>query len=164
APYGPDLRVPCGFVVIIQDLTERKRTEEELAKSEERFRGLVETITSGVAIYEVRNDGASGKDYIIKDFNRMALEIEGKQKDEVIGKSLFDLRPAIDDYGLIPVFQQVWKTGVPAYFPQKVYTDEKYSNWYENRVFRLQSGEIVAVYDDITGRKRAEEQALLVKK
>ena len=41
---------------------------------------------------------------------------------------------------------------------------EKYSSWYENRVFRLHSGEIVAVYDDITERKRAElelESALL---
>ena len=130
-----------------QDITDRKRVEEEILKSEERFRGLVDTVTSGVAIYEVRNGGASGKDYIIKDFNKTALEIEGKKKDEVVGKSLFDLRPAIDYYGLIPVFQQVWKTGVPAYFPQKVYIDEKYSSWYENRVFRLQSGEIVAVYD-----------------
>ena len=140
-----------------QDITDRKRAEEEILKSEERFRGLVDTITSGVAIYEVRNGGASGRDYIIKDFNKTALEIEGKKKEDVVGKSLFDLRPAIDEYGLIPVFQQVWETGVPAYFPQKVYIDEKYSNWYENRVFRLQSGEIVAVYDDVTERKQSEE-------
>jgi PAS domain S-box-containing protein len=139
-----------------RDITMRKQTDAALMESEDRFRGIFDTIPSGVAIYEVMNNGVSGKDYIIKDFNKTALEIEGKKKDEVIGKSLFDLRPAIDEYGLIPVFQQVWKTGVPAYFPQKVYIDEKYSNWYENRVFRLKSGEIVAVYDDITERKRAE--------
>jgi PAS domain S-box-containing protein len=145
-------------IEIATDITDRKQVDEVLRGSEELFRGLVETITSGVAIYEVRNKGASGKDYIIKDYNKTALEIEGKKKDEVIGKSLSDLRPAIDEYGLIPVFQQVWETGVPAYFPQKVYIDEKYSNWYENRVFRLQSGEIVAVYDDVTERKVAEEE------
>jgi PAS domain S-box-containing protein len=139
-----------------RDISRRKQTDAALRESEDRFRGIFDTSTSGVAIYEVMNNGVSGKDYIIKDFNKTALEIEGKKKDEVIGKSLFDLRPAIDEYGLIPVFQQVWKTGVPAYFPQKVYIDEKYSNWYENRVFRLQSGEIVAVYDDVTERKRAE--------
>ncbi len=139
-----------------RDITQRKRAEEASQESEQRFRELVDTISSGVAVYEVRNDGISGKDYIIKDFNKTALEIERKIKDEVVGKSLFDLRPTIDDYGLIPVFQQVWKTGVPAHFPQKIYVDEKYSSWYENRVFRLPSGEIVAVYDDVTERKRAE--------
>ena len=139
-----------------QNLDDISKNEKVLQESEDRFRGIFDTITSGVAIYEVLNNGASGKDYIIKDFNKMALEIEGKKKEEVVGKSLFDLRPTIDEYGLIPVFQQVWETGVPAYFPQKIYIDEKYSSWYENRVFRLHSGEIVAVYDDVTERKRAE--------
>ncbi|MCX6689140.1 MAG: PAS domain S-box protein, partial [Methanoregula sp.] len=148
---------PSFGIAHIEDITDRKNTENALRESEERFRGLVDTVTSGVAIYEVSNDGAFGKDYIIKDFNKKALEIEGKTKVEVVGKSLFDLRPTIDDYGLIPVFRQVWETGVPAYFPEKVYIDEKYISWYENRVFRLQSGEIVAVYDDITVRKQAEE-------
>jgi PAS domain S-box-containing protein len=138
-------------------LDELTRNERIIRQSEELFRGLFDTITSGVGIYEVRNDGASGKDYIIKDFNKVALEIEGRRKEDVIGKNLLDLRPAIDEYGLIPVFMQVWITGVPAFFPQKIYADEKYSSWYENRVFRLQSGEIVAVYDDITERKRTEE-------
>ncbi|MDP3396899.1 MAG: PAS domain S-box protein, partial [Methanoregula sp.] len=139
-----------------QNLDDLSKNENVLQESEDRFRGIFDTITSGVAIYEVRNDGASGKDYIIKDFNKTALEIEGKKKEEVVGKSLFDLRPAIDEYGLIPVFQQVWETVVPAYFPQKVYIDENYSRWYENRVFRLPGGEIVAVYDDVTERKQAE--------
>ncbi len=146
-----------GAIGVLSDITMQKQAEEALAKSEDRFRGIFDTITSGVAIYEVKNNAASGRDYIIKDFNRTALELEGKKKEDVVGKSLSDLRPAIDDYGLIPVFRQVWKTGVPGYFPQKIYIDEKYSSWYENRVFRLQSGEIVAVYDDITGRKRSEE-------
>jgi len=146
-----------GLHGTLQDVTERRQAVEALRESEERYRGLVDTITSGVAIYDVKGDGGSGKDYIIKSFNRMALDIEGKTPDEVIGKSLLDLRPMIDEYGLIPVFQRVWKSGIPEYYPQKIYIDEKYVNWYENRVFRLQSGEIVAVYNDVTDLKRAEE-------
>jgi PAS domain S-box-containing protein len=141
----------------LQDITELKQAEEDLRKSEINFRELFDSVTSGVAIYEVRNDGLSGKDYIIKDFNKRSLQIEGRQKEDVIGKSLFDLRPAIDEYGLISVFRSVWKTGVPQYYPQKIYIDEKYSNYYENHVFRLPSGKIVAVYNDITESKRAEE-------
>ncbi|MCP1715780.1 PAS domain S-box-containing protein [Methanocalculus alkaliphilus] len=150
---------PTAILIVARDVTEKKRAEETLRKSEELYSGLFDTIASGVAIYEVGNEGSSGHDYIIKDFNRMALEIEGKQKEDVVGKSLRDLRPTIDEYGLIPVFQRVWKTGVPEYFPQAIYIDDRYESWYENRVFRLGSGEVVAVYNDITEQMRAELEA-----
>ena len=68
-------------------------------------------MTSGSAIYKVLNDGARGSDYIIKSFNNAALNIEGKSLGEVVGRSLEDLRPAINEYGLIGVMQTVWKTG-----------------------------------------------------
>ncbi len=145
------------LMVIVSDITESKQAEEAFKKSSELLRGLFENMSSGAAIYEVRGDGTRGRDYIIRDFNRTSLEIEGMSRDEVIGKSLFDLRPTIDDYGLIQVFRKVWLTGEPAFFPSTLYVDGKYANWYENRVFKLPTGEIVAIYDDVTERHRAEE-------
>jgi PAS domain S-box-containing protein len=139
-----------------REITGRKAAEDARLVSETRFSELFDTVSSGVAIYEVRNDGESGKDYIITDFNKAALALEGKKKEDIIGKSLFDLRPAIDDYGLIPIFKEVWKSGKPAYYPATIYVDEKYANYYENRVFRLPGGEIVAIYNDITEQKQAE--------
>jgi len=148
---------PLRFIGIHTDVTERRKIEEELRSSHALLQGLFDNVTSGVAIYEVQNDGSKGRDYIIKYFNRMSLRIEGKTKEDVVGKSLFDLRPNIDKYGLISVFQRVWETGEPAHYPAKVYQDEKYVNWYENYVFKLPTGEIVAIYDDITERKQAED-------
>ena len=55
------------------------------------------------------------------------------------------------------MFKRVWATGIPEHYPAKFYQDEQLQGWYENFVYRLPSGEIVAVYDDITERKRAEE-------
>ncbi len=80
---------------------------------------------------------------------------EEMEEKDVIGKSLKDIRPNIDEYGLIDTFRNVWKTGEAAYFPAKVYVDDKYSNYYENRVFRLPSGEIVAIYDDVSVQENA---------
>ena len=117
---------------------------------------LLSTITSGVCLYRVENRGRSGDDYKIIYFNEYALSHEGRTLREIIGKSLKDLRPTIDDYGLIDVFREVWETGEPGFFPARAYIDEKYSNWYENRVFKLSRDIIVAVYDDVSGRYKAE--------
>ena len=139
------------------DITEKKQAEEAALLNTFKFQSLFDQMTSGAAIYKVVNDGVYGSDYIIQDFNKAALKAEGKEKSEVLGKSLYDLRPNIDQYGLIPVFRRVWQTGEPAYYPSKIYIDEKFSNWYENHVYKLISGEIVAIFDDVTDRKRAEE-------
>ena len=142
---------------VSRDITERKKIFESLMESESLFRGLYDHMTSGSAIYEVIGEGSKGSDYIVKNFNRRSLEIEGKTLEQVVGKSLFDLRPNIDDYGLIPVMRRVWETGEPAYFPIKIYQDEIFSNYYENYIFKIPSGEVVTIYNDVTDQKNAEK-------
>lgn len=151
--------VVCQWV----DITEQKKVENELKVNEERFRELVNTINSGVAIYEVINDGSTGDDYIIREFNRYSLEHEKMKREDVIGKSLKDIRPNIDNYGLVEIFRRVWKTGKREFFPAKIYVDNKYANYYENRVFKIPSGEIVAVYDDVTDKRNIEEEIIKAK-
>ncbi len=149
-----------GVQIVSNDVTEQKNAQNLLQNTQQRYENLVNTINSGVCIYQVKNDGRSGEDYIIKDFNNFALEHEKMKKEEVIGKSLKDIRPNIDSFGLIDIFRKVWVTGEPAFYPAKIYQDEKFSNYYENRVFRLSPSEIVAIYDDVTNRKLAEEKVV----
>ena len=66
-------------------LYDAKRRERE---SRQLFQGLYSNMPVGSAVYEVRGDGSRGRDYIVKDFNRTSLELEGKSYEEVIGKSL----------------------------------------------------------------------------
>ena len=101
-------------------------------------------------MYRVINEGKYGKDYIIEAFNKKSLEIENMTEEQVVGKSLYDLRPNIDDYGLIDIFRKVWQTGESINYPSKIYIDDKYSNYYENRVFKISENNIVALYNDVT--------------
>jgi len=129
-------------------------------KKFEKYKNLFENLTCGCAVYRVINDGKYGKDYIIEDFNKKSLELENKTLEEVVGKSLFDLRPKIDDYGLIDVFREVWKTGKPANHSVKIYVDDKYSNYYENRVFKLEDNVIVALYNDVTDHIQLQKELI----
>ena len=152
-------RLPSGKIVAVyDDITERKQVEEAHKINEALFRELYENMISGSVIFTVINDGSKGSDYIIKKINSIGLKMEGKELEEVVGKRFIDIRPTIDSYGLIPVMKKVWETGESASLPTRLYIDEHFSNYYENYIFKLPSGEIVTLYDDVTERKRIEEE------
>jgi PAS domain S-box-containing protein len=138
-----------------RDITERKRVEEALCESEDRFRQLFSRMPSAVAIY----DGVDGgEDFIIKDFNAAAEKIEGIKKDDIIGKRVTQVFPGVRDFGIFAVFQRVWRTGQFEFFPSALYRDERDpGTWRENWVYKLANGEVIAIYHDITERKQAEE-------
>ena len=114
---------------------------------------LFEHVCSGIAIYEAIDNG---KDFIFKDFNEAAEKIENIKKSELLGKSVNEYFPQIKQFGLFKVFQRVYKTGKPEHFPIKLYQDERISGWRKNYICKLSTGEIVAIYEDITAQKKYE--------
>ncbi|MHC4511189.1 MAG: PAS domain-containing protein [Planctomycetota bacterium] len=128
-------------------------TDEELKEYQEIFRVLFDHVCSGVAIYEACNDG---EDFVFVDFNPAAEKIERIKKDELIGQKVTDVFPGVTEFGLLDVFRRVYQTGTPEHHPVSVYKDQRIAGWRENYVFRLPSGHVVAVYDDISTRKRTE--------
>ncbi len=142
-------------IASLQDVSRWKNTQKALVESEERFRQLFSRMPSGVAIYEAVDDGG---DFIIKDFNTNAESIEHVRKDEVVGRRVTEVFPGVKGFGLFSVFQRVWRTGTPEYFPKAIYRDARDpGSWRENWIYRLPTGEVVAIYNDITDRKLSEE-------
>ncbi len=131
----------------------KKIIKKELSECEVKFQVLFDNVSSGVAIYETKNDG---QDFYFMDFNRAAEEIEHIKKEELIGKNVKDVFPGVEKFGILDVFRRVYKTGIPEHLPVSIYKDERIAGWRENYVYRLPSGLIVAVYDDISARKHTE--------
>jgi PAS domain S-box-containing protein len=136
-------------------IIERKWAQDALRQSEEKFRELMENMHSGVAVYEAV---AGGEDFEIKDFNYRAEKIENTNREKVIGCRVTDVFPGTKDLGFFDVIQRVWKTGKPEYFSGAFYQDHQIPpSWRENYVYKLSSGEIVAVYQDVTKEKLSQK-------
>jgi diguanylate cyclase (GGDEF)-like protein len=79
-----------------------------------------------------------------------------------VGKSVLQVFPTVKEFGLFEIFQSVWKDGIPRHHPVSQYKDGRIEGWRENYVYRLPSGEVVAIYDDVTESKKREEEIQLL--
>ncbi len=113
---------------------------------------------TAIIIYEVQGDGMTSMDYIIRSVNRACLDIEGWTEKTVIDKPLGVIRTAADKFGIVQVFRQVWKTGKKQHYPAKGYDEGGKVRWFDNTVYKLPSGEVVAAYQDVTEKIQAQEE------
>ncbi len=72
-----------GSVGIIKDISEKKKAEKKLRESEEKYEGLFESTTDGMLVLDARGE--------IKDINGKALEIFGKNQNEMIGENFLSM-------------------------------------------------------------------------
>ncbi|MFZ2881794.1 MAG: PAS domain-containing protein, partial [Candidatus Moraniibacteriota bacterium] len=97
------------------------------------------------------------------DFNYAAEKLEGIKKEEILGKNIKDIFSGVEKMGLLGVFKRVYKTGKSEDSPLKFYQDDKIVGWRNNFIYKLPTGDIVAIYEDVTAQKKAEEDILETK-
>ncbi len=126
----------------------------KLEISEEKFRQMFENMKSGVAVYEAI-DG--GRDFVFKNINSSVERIEKIDKEEIINKRLTEIFPSVVEFGFLDALRSVFESGKSRNFPISFYKDNRISGWRENFIYKLSTGEIVVIYDDVTQSKQAEE-------
>jgi len=143
----------------LEKLVERRtkqleKARDRLKESELRFRAVFENMSNGVSIFGAIGNG---EDFIFKDFNKAAEKIDRIKKEDVTGKSVLTVFPGFKDSGLFDILKRVWKTGKPEYHPPMLYKDGRITSWRTNYIYKLPSGEIVSIYEDVTAQKQAIE-------
>jgi PAS domain S-box-containing protein len=135
-----------------EELVHLRKTAEETA---ERFKKLIQHMPSGIATYEAIEDG---KDFIFLDINNEAERITNTKHGELIGRRLLEEFPHMHKSPLLGTLQEVYHKGKDMYIPPFYYEDEKRKGWRENYIYKLQSGEIVAVFRDVTDTIQTEQK------
>ncbi len=93
-------------------------TERRLRHSEARFRAIFENMQSGVIVC---GTDESGETTSVLDMNRAAEAIEGKRRESVIGKPLFETLPAYEMLGIPDMIKKVsFHRQIPAPTPHVV--------------------------------------------
>jgi PAS domain S-box-containing protein len=150
-----------GWVSVVRDITERKRAEEALRESEERYRTILENIEDGY--YEVDLPGD------LTFFNDSLCKMLGYSRDEMIGMSNKQYTDEESREKLFQAFNKVYRTGQPTKgFDWEVIRKDGAKVFGEVSVSLIKDSKgqpigFRGIARDVTERKQAEK-ALLAEK
>jgi len=143
---------------IIRDITERKKAEEIIREKEQRYRSLFENMMDGFAhcrmLFDEQNNPV---DFVYLDVNKSFEQLTGLKN--VVGKKVTEVIPGIKESHpeLFDIYGRVALTGKSERFEIHF---KPLAIWLFISVYSPKQGYFVAVFDNITERKKSESELM----
>ena len=148
---------PRYFIAVVEDITERKRTEEALMASEELLASMFSGVEAAITISKVIN----GNDFRVLSVNRACVDRTGIPFDKWKGSRLHDVLPSEVADAVTGRYREAVREGRPIEYEEKIPSPSG-DVWALTTVTPLRDhrGEIsrvIATSIDISKRKAAEQ-------
>lgn len=137
---------------VARDVTSQRDTERLIMESERKFRAAVEASPFGMHMYILNDD----EQLIFTEANPAADRILGIDHRALEGKNIVDAFPGLRANDVPDRYREVVNSGKPWHAEQTHYADEQIVGAYEVHAFQPSPRAVVAQFQDITERKKAE--------
>jgi PAS domain S-box-containing protein len=145
-------------MIIARDVTERKKAEKALVRSEEKYRGMVELAPDGIVTVDMKG--------VITSVNTAFSRLTGYPKEEIVGKHFTKLRTirARDIPKYFNMFSSFARGKISTPFEFVYLHKDGTTRWGEVHGSLIKAdGKTIgfqAILRDITERKKAEEELI----
>ncbi|HLN90087.1 MAG TPA: PAS domain S-box protein, partial [Candidatus Binatia bacterium] len=151
-PIGPRIRI---YVV---NVDEKKRAEEALKESEEKYRSLFENMINGYAYCKmIFDETGEPVDFVYLEINDAFEKLTGLKRQAVVGRKVSEAIPGTKEANpeIFGIYGRVAQTGKAETF--EVYF-KPLSLWLNISVYGPKKGYFVAIFENITKRKELEAE------
>ena len=137
-----------------RDITEKKQAEKVLRQSEETFRNIVQACPMGIHIYQLQNDDR----LVFIGTNPAADTLLGVDNTKFIGMTLEEAFPPLAATEIPSRYRRAARLGERWQTEQVDYRHGEIAGAFEVYVFQMSQDNVAVLFNDITGRKRSEEE------
>jgi PAS domain S-box-containing protein len=150
SPLRDDEGAVAGFLCAVTERTTEVRMQQALRESEARYRRVLSNMDEGFMLLD--------RDFIVSDINDYALRLNGRTREQMVGRSHWELFPGSDRLDIGRMYIRAMKEGKPGALEHLYAWPDGRETWIDVRAYPTPDG-LAVFFRDVTARRQVERLA-----